>query len=125
MKKLFQILMILGMSLLLNSCYYDAFPEDLNPIDPEEEVSYQNDIMPLWVQCVGCHNGNEPPDLRDEFSYDSLLNGYVIPNNADASILYKSLLGTDGVSLMPPGSKWSDSKIDLVKACIEQGAKDN
>ena len=125
MKKLYQILMILGMGLLLNSCYYDAFPEDLNPIDPEEEVSYQNDIMPLWVQCIGCHNGNEPPDLRDEFSYDNLLNGYVIPNDASASILYKSLLGTDGVSLMPPGSQWPDSKTDLVKAWIEQGAKDN
>ena len=113
------------MGLFLNSCYYDAFPEDLEPIDPEEEVSYQNDIMPLWVQCVGCHNGNEPPDLRDENSYNSLLNGYVVPNDAEASVLYKSLLGTDGVSLMPPGSKWSESKISLVKAWIDQGAKNN
>lgn len=125
MKNLFKILILISMGLFLNSCYYDAFPEDLEPIDPEEEVSYQNDIMPLWVQCVGCHNGNEPPDLRDENSYNSLLNGYVIPNDADASVLYKSLLGTGGVSLMPPGSKWPDSKIDLVKAWIDQGAKNN
>ncbi len=125
MKNLFKILILISMGLFLNSCYYDAFPEDLEPIDPEEEVSYQNDIMPLWVQCVGCHNGNEPPDLRDENSYNSLLNGYVVPNDAEASVLYKSLLGTDGVSLMPPGSKWSESKISLVKAWIDQGAKNN
>jgi len=125
MKNLFKILILISMGLFLNSCYYDAFPEDLEPIDPEEEVSYQNDIMPLWVQCVGCHNGNEPPDLRDENSYNSLLNGYVVPNDAEASVLYKSLLGTDGVSLMPPGSKWPESKISLVKAWINQGAKNN
>ena len=125
MKNLFKILILISMGLFLNSCYYDAFPEDLEPIDPEEEVSYQNDIMPLWVQCVGCHNGNEPPDLRDENSYNSLLNGYVVPNDAEASVLYKSLLGTDGVSLMPPGSKWSESKISLVKVWIDQGAKNN
>ena len=125
MKKLFQILIIIGMGLSLNSCYYDAFPEEeeLPPI--EEEVSYKNDIMPLWGQCVGCHSGNEPPDLRDEFSYDSLLNGFVEPNDSEASILYKSLLGIDDVSLMPPGSKWPQSKISLVKAWIDQGAKNN
>ncbi len=125
MKNLVRIILLISIGLFMNSCYYDAFPEEeiMPPID--EEVSYQTDIIPLWVQCVGCHNGNLPPDLRDEFSYDSLLDGYVIPNDAEASILYKSLLGIDGVSLMPPGSKWPASKINLVKAWIDQGAKDN
>ena len=113
------------MGLFLNSCYYDAFPEAEDNPPIEEEVSYENDVMPLWVQCVGCHNGNVPPDLRDEFSYDSLLNGYVEPFDAEESTLYKSLLGIDGVSLMPPGSQWPDSKIDIVEAWINQGAKDN
>ncbi len=127
MKNLFKIIILISMGLFMNSCYYDAFPVDLDPDvpDPGEEVSYNDDIMPLWVQCVGCHSGNVPPDLRDEFSYDSLLNGYVIPDDAEASILYQSLLGINGVSLMPPGSKWPDSKINLVKTWIDQGAKDN
>ncbi len=124
MKNLFKILMLVSMGLFLNSCYYDAYPVEDNP-PIEEEVSYENDVMPLWVQCVGCHNGNTPPDLRDEFSYDSLLAGYVEPFDAEESILYKSLLGIDGVSLMPPGSQWPDSKIDIVEAWINQGAKDN
>ena len=112
------------MGLFLNSCYYDAFPEE-EIVPPPEDVSYENDVMPLWVQCVGCHQGNVPPDLRDEFSYDSLLDGYVVPFDSEESILYKSLLGIDGVSLMPPGSKWPASKISTVKAWIDQGAKDN
>jgi hypothetical protein len=124
MKNLLKIIMLVGMGLFLNSCYYDAYPEEDNP-PIDEEVSYANDVMPLWVQCVGCHSGNLPPDLRDEFSYDSLLNGYVEPFDSEESILYKSLLGIDGVSLMPPGSQWPDSKIDIVKAWIDQGAKDN
>ena len=124
MKNLFKIIIMISMGLFLNSCYYDAFPEE-EIVPPPEDVSYENDVMPLWVQCVGCHQGNTPPDLRDEFSYDSLLDGYVVPFESEESILYKSLLGIDGVSLMPPGSKWPASKISTVKAWIDQGAKDN
>ncbi len=116
------------MGLVINSCYYDAFPEEEIIDDsgtPNEDVSYQSDIIPLWAQCVGCHNGNEPPDLRDNVSYNDLLNGFVVPGDADASILYKSLLGIDGISLMPPGSQWPDTKINLVKDWINQGALDN
>ena len=118
------------MGVMVNSCYYDSIPEDdFEPIEDDNgdapEVSYQNDIIPLWVQCVGCHNGTEPPDLRDNVSYNELLNGYVVPGNADASTLYKSLLGIDGIELMPPGSIWQDSKINLVRDWINQGALNN
>ena len=112
----------------MNSCYYDAFPEydeidDGTGGDDGTEISYLNDIVPLWSQCVGCH-GDIPPTLNTN-SYDNILNGYVVVGDANASILYKSLLGTDGISLMPPGSAWSQSKIDLVKNWINQGAKNN
>lgn len=112
------------MSLFMTSCYYDA---ELEPIDDggTDEVLYQNNIVPLWVQCTGCHKaGGDAPNMQDN-SYNNLLNGYVVPNNAEASILYKSLLGIGGVPLMPPGSKWPDSKINLVKAWIDQGALNN
>lgn len=127
MKNLFQIILIIIMGLAINACYYDAFPEEeiIDSPTPNEDVSYQNDIIPLWVQCVGCHSGNEPPDLRDNVSYNDLLSGFVVSGDADASILYKSLLGIDGVSLMPPGSQWSDAKINLVKDWINQGALNN
>ena len=128
MKKLFQLIIMIIMGLVINSCYYDAFPDEEiidDPRTPNEDVSYQSDIIPLWAQCVGCHNGNEPPDLRDNVSYNDLLNGFVVPGDADASVLYKSLLGIDGVPLMPPGSQWPDTKINLVKDWINQGALDN
>ena len=121
------------MGLGLNSCYYDAYVElDLEDTNGNgdgsgetEDISYANDILPLWGQCVGCHSGNEPPDLTDENSYNALLNGFVTPGDAEGSILYKSLLGIDGVSLMPPGSQWPTDKINLVKDWINQGALDN
>ena len=132
MKKLIQIIMMIVMGLMINSCYYDAIIEDdFVPIEGDGDgdetpiVSYQSDIIPLWVQCVGCHNGSEPPDLRDNVSYNELLNGYVVPGNADSSILYKSLLGIDGVELMPPGSMLPDEKITLVRDWINQGALNN
>ena len=123
--------MMVFIGFAINACYYDAFPEDdYVPGDGEdgeetELISYQNDIVPLWVQCTGCHkDGGDAPNLVDD-SYNNLLDGYVIPEDADSSILYKSLLGIDGVELMPPGSGWPTSKINLVRDWINQGALDN
>jgi len=129
MKKLIRLLMMVFMGLAINSCYYDALPEDdYVPGDGDDNdtelVSYQNDIVPLWVQCTGCHKeGGDLPNMQDN-SYNNLLNGYVIPENAEASILYKSLIN-DGVELMPPGSPWSNSKINLVRDWINQRALNN
>lgn len=123
MKNIFQTLLLVLGALIMNSCYYDAFPEYEDELI-NTEVSYQSDIVPLWGQCIGCHNGNIPPNL-DTNSYANLLNGYVIPDNADASILYQSLFGTGGISLMPPGSAWSTIKTDKVKNWIDQGALNN
>ena len=125
MKKLFQFSLPLIFSLFLTSCYYNSVYEEVEDNSPVEDVSYQADILPLWGQCVGCHNGSEPPNLEDMVSYDELLNGYVVPGDADASILYKSLLGIDGVSLMPPGSQWPNAKINAVRDWINQGALNN
>jgi hypothetical protein len=125
MKKLFKIVLASFFIFLFQSCYYDTVLEE-EIIPPPDDVSYQNDIQPLWnTDCVSCHNGVIPPDYREDFSYASNLNGYVVPFKPEESILYKSLLGIDGVSLMPPDAKWSENKINLVKAWIEQGAKDN
>ncbi len=129
MKKLIRILMMVFIGFAINACYYDALQEDDyvpgdGDGDETEAISYQNDIVPLWVQCTGCHkDGGDLPNLVDN-SYSNLLNGYVIPENADASILYKSLIN-DGVELMPPGAAWPSTKIGLVREWINQGALDN
>lgn len=131
MKKLFQFITLFSIGLFLNSCYYEAYPEydPGNGDGPEpEDVSYMNDVIPLWSQCVGCHKGSTPPDLRDDAthsSYDNLLDGYVIAGDSEGSILYQSLIQSNGVSLMPPGSPWPQTKISTVKAWIDQGAQNN
>ncbi|MGB5263344.1 MAG: hypothetical protein WBN28_07060 [Lutimonas sp.] len=127
MKKLFKIVLFSAAMLFLQSCYYDTVIVDEGEIiPPETDVSYSEEIMPIWADyCVNCHKGNIPPDLRPAVSYDDLLNGYVVPGDADGSILYQSLLGTNGVSLMPPGAKLSNTNIALVQAWINQGAKNN
>lgn len=125
MKNLIKILLLLSMGLFLNSCYYDEFPEDV--VDVPDVVSYEADIMPLWVgQCVNCHSGNVPPDLRPANSYNSLLNGYVVKGNSQESILYLSLIHANGVVAMPSSNElWPASKTELVKAWIDQGAENN
>jgi hypothetical protein len=125
MKNTIKILILMAMGLFLNSCYYDEFPEDV--VDIPDVVSYSNDIMPLWEgECVSCHQGNTPPDLRPENSYQSLLNGFVEENDSENSILYLSLIHADGVAPMPSANtRWPASQTDLVKAWIDQGAKNN
>jgi len=127
MKKILNYSLVFILAVFLNSCYYDAYPEyeELDTdLEPNENVSYANDIVPLWGACISCHQGNTPPDLEDN-SYANLLNGYVVAGDAENSVLYMSLLGTGGISLMPPGASWPQSKINLVKDWIDQGAKNN
>ena len=119
--------MVFSVSLMATSCYYDEMPPE--PIIPlPESVSYSKDIQPLWDKdCVSCHKpGTTAPDLTTSNSYTALVanNKYVIPKNAAASKLRKSLLG-DGAAIMPTDGKWSDSKIALVDKWINDGAFNN
>jgi hypothetical protein len=128
MKNIIKFITIVAMGLIVNSCYYDVLIEnEYIPVDDANapEVSYEMDIIPLWNQCVGCHDGTTPPNLTANVSYNELLNGYVVPEDSDSSILYKSLLGIDGIELMPPDAMWPDEKITLVRNWINQGALNN
>ena len=118
----------MSMGLFLNSCYYDSFPQDIDDGGGEipDVVSYEKDIMPLWVgECVSCHPTLAPPDLTPENSYNSLLNGFVEAGDSENSILYISLIHGAGAKPMPLDYKWPKNKTDLVKAWIDQGALDN
>lgn len=124
MKKYFQKILVANLILMSFSCYYDEVLDIQVPLP--ENVSFQNDIQPLFDQsCVTCHDANLAPDLRDINSYNSLLNGYVVPGDADESILYMSLINSNGVALMPPEGQWPDSRINLVLSWINEGALDN
>ena len=121
MKKLFQILAMISISLSLNSCYYDSIYEPIDDgngpgTEPGEELTYNNDIAPIFGSCSNCHNGTLNPDLREENAYNSLVPEYVIAFDAEASRLYIKLNG--GHQNLPA------SRIELVKTWIDQGAKE-
>ena len=127
MKNLYKLIVLSGMALFLGSCYYDTYlEEEVVPIPPDEEISYSEDIQPLWDRdCVRCHPP-DPPNLTPGLSYDALINGgYVIPGDSRNSVLYKSFFGTDGVSEMPPPSGWNINDANLVAKWIDDGAQDN
>lgn len=125
MKKIIIITIGLLIGFSVTSCYYDTLPEEVFVPVPGG-VSYAADIQPIWNQsCVNCHRGSEPPDLRAENSFRVLTNeGWVVPGDPEASILFRYLTG-NGASLMPPGNPLTTQRINLVRQWILDGAQDN
>ena len=124
MKKILNLtgkLAVLMLMLSLTGCYYDEVIE-IAPLPPGTEVSFANDIQPIFTQsCIVCHGGSISPDLREGNSYDVIVNGvFIVPNDIDASVLYQRLIGNGNI--MPPGNPLTTTKINLVKSWIEDGA---
>ena len=126
MKKLFQIITLISIGLLLNSCYYDdAYPEYEAPDTGEipDVVSFASDIQPLFTSCTSCHKGSYPdPDLTAGNSYNSLVPTFVTAGNANTSKLYNYLPGNGHHDV---GFDMTNGQIALIKAWIDQGAANN
>jgi len=105
-----------------------------NPKEDEElpeDVSFNDDIQPLFnASCINCHGNQGKLSVRN---YTNLMKAgsnnspVVIPKNSGESLIIKKLQGIAFGDRMPPepASKWSDSKIELVKKWIDQGALNN
>lgn len=109
--------------LCLSGCFYDELTER---IPDDTIVSFKTDIQPIFTtNCTACHPGLvSSPDLSDGNSYNSISNGiYIVPNSAEASLLYQRILGNP--SVMPPGGSLPTLEIALLKMWIEQGALNN
>ncbi len=119
----------------LQSCY-----KDVGPIEPEGElpqngISYAEDVQPIFDQnCIACHPSSGNLDLTSGQSYNQLVNvnasGYsgkrVVPNDAEASVLYKKIDGSGAYGgNMPIGSSLSTTQINIIKLWIEEGAQNN
>jgi hypothetical protein len=86
--------------------------------------TFKTDIAPLLnSSCTGCHNANKKKAGVDVSSYDAVMK-IVKANEADKSRLVKSVSGT-GAKLMPPKKGLSDKQIDVIKAWINAGAKND
>ena len=124
MKKLFNIVLACGVSLLCFSCYYDTELEQEVIIPPPPEgVSFADDVLPIFTKCTGCHNGNTSPDLRAANAYNALIPNYVTAGNSAASKLYNHLPGIGHP--LDVGFTLSATEISLIKGWIDQGAENN
>ena len=127
MKRLLQIVLVSSLFLLGNSCYYDELPEEIDSvteIPEEQEVSYKDDVQPIFAKCIGCHNGNVAnPDLKEGNSYGALVPQYVTAGDAENSDLFKKLPGNDHPQDV--GFVLNNEEIGIIKAWIDRGAKNN
>jgi len=125
MKKIFQILIIVCSGLLLNSCYYDAYPEYdvIDEIPDTQIVSFKDDIQPIIAFCAGCHNGSLNPDLTEGNAYNSLVSSFITANNADGSKLFDFMPGFG--EHPDTGKTLSADELALLREWINQGALNN
>ena len=123
MKNILNIALLIAMGLFLNSCYYDAFPEDEDnptPVVPVEDVSYASDIAPLLGKCLGCHTSSNTLNLTDN-AYTNIVK-IVVPGNSEDSKFYNYLPGNGHFDI---GFTLSKEDIALVKSWIDEGALNN
>jgi len=123
MKKLLKIVLACSLTLLCFSCYYDNLddlPSDDVVIDPGEDVTFSDSILPIFesYNCTECHNGGSlNPDLRPENAYSSLVPTYVVAGNSNTSLLYTKLAGGH--------RNMTSLDLALIKEWIDRGAENN
>jgi cytochrome c551/c552 len=116
--KLLSLSAVIMLMLSLTGCYYDEL--QVAPLPPvEQDVSFATDIQPIFdaKDCMQCHNASRNPDLREGLAYASLVPAYAAPNDSEGSQLLTKLM--DGHRSV------ADFDIALIKAWIDQGAKNN
>jgi len=125
-------------SLRVDSVYYFSNPTYY-------EVSFASDIYEKIIynngagKCMPCHGVGTPYPVQlqpIQTAYNSLFYGfssggapYIDTISPGSSFLYKTILGEDGVTIMPPLSNnnggLSSQDIDMIYLWISQGAKNN
>jgi len=127
MKKLLKIVLLSSVPLVMFSCYYDEFPEEIEGTIPEipegQIVSFSTDITPIFVrnECTNCHSPNalgQNPDLTPGREYNSLVPAYVTAGDPDNSLLYTKLVSGHKPSV-------TVNEIALIKKWITDGAENN
>ena len=114
------------MSLFMTSCYYDSYielPDDNGGEIPPTDVSFMDDIEPLFVRCAGCHNGSQDPDLRPGNAYNALVPRYVTVGDGANSELVNKLPGNGHP--IDVGFVLSAAEISTIEAWIDEGAQNN
>ncbi|RUT79908.1 hypothetical protein DLK05_00715 [Ancylomarina longa] len=113
--------MILLAVLCFSSCEYDVIEEDPIVIPPTQEISFANDILPIFTSnCVACHNGSNNPDFRPDNAYNSLIDGdYINIDSPENSEIYQKLQSD------PHSTRASSAQKQLILEWITRGAKND
>lgn len=124
MKKLYVLLVLAAFQLtIFFGCKHE-------PVLPEQEVSFSQDILPIMqmgCQHAGCHGDslNQQPKLT---TYEEVMEfGDIKPGDPHDSDLYERIIDTDDDDRMPqpPYAPLNDRNTKLIYIWIAQGAKDN
>jgi WD40 repeat protein/mono/diheme cytochrome c family protein len=100
---------------------------------PTATVSYDRQVRPLFqAHCQGCH---QPAKAGGDYvmtAFDRLVKGgetgvaAIVPGKPDESYLVEQITPHDNKAEMPQGKPpLAQAEVDLVRAWIEQGAKDD
>jgi hypothetical protein len=107
------------------SCDYKYIkPDEGDPIDPEDPISFSAEVEPIWTtqSCTNCHNGNGLFSLKQGEAYQSLISNDLLDlENSDNSLIVK-VPGSSG--LHADYTYVSNQKL-IITTWIDQGAEDN
>ena len=122
MKKLSIITAIgVGLTFLLNSCYYDKFQElhpELNTACDSATATWSGDVNKIVnAYCIGCHGAAGSGGVS--------LNRYDNVKAAAAGDKLINALTGNGVPSMPPNTHLDDCKIGSIKHWIKNGMPNN
>lgn len=106
-----------------------TLPEDQVSAGPSEDVSFSNDIQPIFEQaCSSCHGTFGGWDAS---TYQSVVNSgenapVIVFGDPASSLLLQKMEGTQSLGgIMPPAGLLPQSQVELVRQWIEDGAADN
>jgi len=105
---------------ILAACDNYKIPNDCDQV--AFDVSYSGDVQPIFnSNCVSCHPGAHSLDLRENWSYDELIDGgYVAePDAACESRLYQVLYTSSH------DDRATQDEKDIILGWIQEGAQDN
>jgi hypothetical protein len=132
MKKILKLtskVAVLVLLLSLTGCYYNEVVDQTQLPPINDEISFSLDIQPILNEnCIACHDGTLDPNLTEGNAYTSLTSipGGIVPGDAAGSELVEMLEHDPAnPNPMPPAGPISTTKINLIKAWIDQGALNN
>jgi uncharacterized membrane protein len=111
-------LIILPLSLLVNSCKHVGIPADQMP-----QINFTEQVLPIFTQnCAPCHGGGKGGGGGTKFTdYTSIMKS-ITPGDASKSKAYQAITST--FQLMPPNNALTTNERTLIRLWIDQGAKE-